>query len=100
MTLKKERGNGAREVLQRYLAANYEPKHLSREDHLLAWLWKEGYWVAPITIAALEDPSEEMLFDLETLLLEPNHIASDVGTRAHDICQRLSDYLRSLTAEE
>lgn len=39
--------NGAREALTRYFAANYEPQRLSRADHLLAWLWQEGFMVRP-----------------------------------------------------
>jgi hypothetical protein len=51
-------GNGAREAIRRYLAANYEPQRLTREDHLLAWLWKEGFWVAPLDPPADFEESE------------------------------------------
>jgi hypothetical protein len=47
-------------------------------------------------IAALEDPSQEMIDDLVMLLLNTAHIGSAVKTRAHDICQHLGDYLKSL----
>jgi hypothetical protein len=47
-------------------------------------------------IAALEDPSPEMIEDLATLLLNSAHAASGPLVRAHDICQHLGDYLRNL----
>jgi hypothetical protein len=45
-------------------------------------------------VAALEDPSQEMLEDLVTLLLNVAHVGSSPLVRAHDICQHLGDYLR------
>jgi hypothetical protein len=48
-------GNGAREVLQRYFeewSSEEWPHHglkLGRVDHMLAWLWVEGFKVVPCT---------------------------------------------------
>lgn len=38
---------GPREALKRYLEADYKPVKLSQEDHLLAWLWQEGFRIVP-----------------------------------------------------
>ena len=45
--MRKKTGNGARKALDRYFAADPRPTNLSRSDHLLAWLWQEGFVVNP-----------------------------------------------------
>ena len=39
-------GNGAREALQRY----FEGQQLAGVDHLLAWLWINGFKVVPLDV--------------------------------------------------
>jgi hypothetical protein len=41
-------GNGAREAMQRYFAEwPSQELELGRVDHMLAWLWVEGFKVVP-----------------------------------------------------
>jgi hypothetical protein len=43
-------GNGAREAMQRYFAEwPSQELELGRVDHMLAWLWVEGFKVVPCT---------------------------------------------------
>lgn len=41
-------GNGAREALAVYLRRLGEPNPEAAADHLLAWLWREGFRVVPL----------------------------------------------------
>lgn len=41
------KGNGAREKLQEYFSHDWDTE-LLRYDHMLAWLWVEGFKIVPL----------------------------------------------------